>query len=473
MEEEIKQPNSVFENNLCNTVGAISKTKYVDDVLKDPNLIQLILDEVSKSFQGEEDTIIALTISIFTRLVSNASAESKNIVLSESSGAGKDRLVKALCNILLEPEISYIHRNKLSPEVFNYWHNKDKEWTWDGKVLHIEDPTDELINSQGFKIMASGDKRGTVTKDQKALDIDIEGKPNMVVTTFTNSTEDEMIRRFPFIHLDTSEELTKKVMTETAKTYSGENKNQPDITLANARRHLIAYKVKVPFASQLVEFFPQDLVMRTYFKRFLDYICASAVLHQGQRENLGDGTLVATLDDYDLARITFMKTISNKAMIPLNRTQENLLKVLKEYRQPMFISDIRKHISKDKTWIYNTLDYFKEYGLVKEDTAWKPDANKEVSTFEVVEWLYGGCILPPTERLFGCGGCLGSVSLEKIDIKRKQLGLPPKYEIYYNNSHTSTTTTTTTTTTHIDQQLQPNYNQPQPTDKAYNGNLKV
>ena len=61
--------------------------------------------------------------------------------------------------------------------------------------------------------------------------------------------------------------------------------------------------VTIPFALKLGEAVPADLVrMRRHYPQLLAAIQASALLYQRQRERDQDGWIIATLDDYTMAR---------------------------------------------------------------------------------------------------------------------------------------------------------------------------
>ena len=391
------------KNNNGNTILEDIKDvsgNSIEFILKDKNLVSRIVKEVHKEFCGEDETIIALIIIINTRLVKGCKPESRNIVISEMSGAGKDKLVKTICKVMLEPEISYFHRSKLTPEVFTYWHTKDDNWNWDGKVIHVEDPNPELLDCQGFKTMASGEKSATVVDKQIAKDLMVKGKPNLIITTYEGCANIEGVRRYPFIHLDTSDNLTKEVMKKALQDYSSGYRPIFNNELNKALTSLQSYDVVIPYANDLLEYMPSDIVMRTYIHRFLDYIASSTVLHQYQREINEDGKLIATAEDYGYARITFMKTVGNHTMLPLNREQENLLDILVKAGEPLFVSDIHKDIAKDKPWIYRNLEVLKRYGIVKQEDKFKEEANRVIASYEVVPRYYCGISLPSTERFF-------------------------------------------------------------------------
>jgi hypothetical protein len=64
--------------------------------------------------------------------------------------------------------------------------------------------------------------------------------------------------------------------------------------------------------------------MSTHLSRFLDYIFVIAGFHQYQRQE-ENGFVLATGQDYDIARECFMKLCSNKYMIPLTINQKKIL----------------------------------------------------------------------------------------------------------------------------------------------------
>ena len=289
-----------YEDNISEQAAkALEQEAQYIKTLQNPYLIGEILNEVQKTIVGEEDTIISLSIQTCTRKVKNSSPESKNIIVNGKSGVGKDAIVTAVCEVMMNDE-DYIHKTKLTPEVFTYWHTNDPDWNWDGRVLHIEDPTTELINSQTFKTQASGVKSDVVVKDQKVIEPEHYGKPNMIITTFEGNADVEGIRRWPSITLDTSDEQTKNVLKYISQINSKKKKTEPNHLLRDALHRLIQYNVVIPFANQIDEHFPKTVLMRTYYKRFLDYIKASTVLYQRQREKDDDGYLIATREDYEL-----------------------------------------------------------------------------------------------------------------------------------------------------------------------------
>ena len=359
--------------------------KKIEAILKDPDLLVRTVEEiqVSGDVAGEEDTIISEIIIATTRLVKGVKAESKNLFLSDITGVGKDHVTKKTMEVTV-PSEDNLHITKMTPETFTYWHRGDKKWNWDEKVIHIEDITESILNTSTFKVMASGGSYAAVVKDQKTIEIPINGKPVMLVTSYHSKPEDETLRRFPIGGLNNSEEQTRRIKDKLSKRYSGRIKKTKNIDLREALYQLKPYEVIILFAELIQHFFPSDIIMRTHYGRFLDYICSSAVFHQYQREKTEDGKLIATPDDYMIARLVLIYTTSNPKMIPMNRNYRDILQLLKSEGVPKTVAEIflDKNCTKSKKWLYKTLPKLADTGLVIKDEKYLVEANKNVATYQ-------------------------------------------------------------------------------------------
>jgi len=299
-------------------------------ILTQPDLLTKILEESNKGSIGELDSKIAIININWTKLVKNRESSSSNLAINSKSGAGKDRAVKVLYSIIQNPD-TLIHRSKITPEVFTYWHQGEEDWTWDGKQLYLEDVTDKLINGPVFKTMASGGSTATVVDKQRAKDIEIKGKPNITVTGYNISFSEELLRRFVILHLDESNLLTSYVKEYKSKEAMGILKNTPNKNLREAlQNELKEIEVVVPFANKLNHILPDTLLMRDYHSKFLDWIKGSCAGYQKQREQNKQGQYIATWDDYSIARITLLKVCSNTSMISTSIKDEKVLQFIRE-----------------------------------------------------------------------------------------------------------------------------------------------
>ncbi len=315
-----------------------AKKRYEDyinnpkHILKRPDLFELItVQEMDKKIVGEianRQTIFLVACGAF---VENSNPASFNLCVNSESGAGKDYVVKNVLSIFPKPMVE--SRTRISPTAFTYWHNSkfEPEWTWDGKICYLQDISNSVLNSDVFKVMCSEGSHATVVKDQRAIDIEIKGKPVMIITTASANPNAEILRRFPIIMLDESKDQTKAIMKRKAEYAKLGMSMEYNPKITEALGHLKRVRVKVPFADMLVDVYPADhIIMRTHFERLIDYIKASATLHQYQRKRDEGGFVIAEPQDYDIALIALRQTTTNIFMIPLTRKQEKLLELCKE-----------------------------------------------------------------------------------------------------------------------------------------------
>lgn len=384
----------------------MNKVQKCGEKLKDPLLLANIVKEVQKEgVVGEEDTIMGLVMKIMLRCVIDADKTSSNIVISDKSGGGKDFLVKSVCNVML-PEKDYFHRTGLSEKVFTYWKTNEEDFTWNGKVIHLEDPDEDLIQSQGFRVMASGGSTNTIVKEQKAVDFKVNGKPVIIVTSLNANIDTEGIRRWDTVRMDTSEILTDFVIEDRMLRKAGLIKTNPDKELREALHSLLIPKdVKIPFIRDILKVFPSLLAMRTIGGKFIDYIKASALLHQFQRERNEDGSINANYADYEYARFIFHKLIGMYG-VPLNSTEENLMNILIDSNEPLSIKEISIRFDHSVSWLYRHLknkDKFKTTGLVKEILEFDERSNKEITKY-YTDLLVRKIEIPPAWVVSGFSG---------------------------------------------------------------------
>ncbi len=308
-------------------VGEITKPSYeYMKYLGDKNLFNMICEkEFDKKIVGEIPSRKVIFLCACGRLVINSQVASYNLLVNDEAGTGKDYVAKNVLKII--PKEDYIHRTRISPAVFTYWHNPkfEPEWSWDGKVFYPEDISETVLNSDVFKVMCSDGSNATMVIKQRAIDIEIKGKPVMITTTASAVPNPELIRRFVILNLDSTENQTKLIMERHSKYKAEGIVPEYNPFIKKSLEYLKRWKVKVPFASFIHNYFPtKNIIMRTHYPRFLDFICASTALYQYQREKKGE-FLIATPQDYDIARECFLKLCSNKYMVPLTINQRRIM----------------------------------------------------------------------------------------------------------------------------------------------------
>lgn len=360
------------------------KIKQWKKILKDPNLFEIIYKrELDKKVVGEEETRKVIVLCSYGgRLVKNSQIASFNLCVNDDAGTGKDYITNASLELLHEQ--FYTKKTRISPNVLNYWHNSKDEpqWTWDGKVLYLEDISEGILNHEVFKVMCSSGSSASIVKDQKVLELEVKGKPVMIITTATATPNPEMTRRFVMLNLDSSRDQTKEIMKRHSEFRRKGIIPRTDDEIKMAMQLLDRVEVKIPFADKIYEHFPtNNIIMRTHYPRFLDYISASASLHQFQREKDNDNFILAIGQDYNIARDCFLKLCSNKYMIPLTIHQKRILEIFE--KEPLLEGTISElHASKmnfisDRALSYN-LSILARYGILETI----PQTNKQNKVVE-------------------------------------------------------------------------------------------
>lgn len=380
--------------NDANIFAETGMTENQLKILQNPKLFDLITEtELDKKIVGELNSRKVIFLCACGRLVENSNLASYNLMVNSQSGSGKDWVSSKTLDII--PKENCVKRTRISENVFTYWHNPrfEPNWTWDGKVFCCEDISNRVLNSDVFKVMCSSGSKATVLVNQTPIDIEIKGKPVVVITIANAFLSAEISRRFNLIDLDETIDQTKAIMKRQAELAENGILLEYDPEIIEAQKFLKRIKVKVPFAGKLLENFPTDhLIMRTHFDRFLDYIKASTALHQYQREQDENGFYSSTGQDYDIARIALLKTTSNPLMVPLTKNQKRILNVFRKLNsgtlmvKKFSISELEPKITFiGQRTLYRELDKLAESGFLEKNKEDIEGSRKAVMVYSLIE----------------------------------------------------------------------------------------
>ena len=304
--------------------------KKYEKILKDPNLFDRItVEEMDKKIVKEISTRKVIYLCAQGRLVENCQIASYNLLVNDEAGAGKDYVTSKVLE--LNPPEQYVKKTRISPTVFTYWHNSfyEPEWTWNGKIFYTEDISEAVLNSEVFKVMCSSGSQATVVIRQRAVDIDINGKPVIITTTANSIPNPELTRRFEIVNLDGSIDQTHEIMKRHAMYAVKGISPEYNQDIIKALSYLQRVKVKIPYGDKLTNLFPStNIMMRTKFPRFLDLIRASTAFYQFQRKKDSDGFYIAEGKDYEVATEVMKKLISNKYLISLTKNQRRIIEFI-------------------------------------------------------------------------------------------------------------------------------------------------
>ena len=247
------------------------------------------------------------------------------IIHSESS-AGKDHLVESVLKLFPKDDIEAFGR--ISKTFLTYAHDKKKDplWTYDGKILYLEEVTEDILNNEIMKVFTAGVTKSGITKDQQSEVIEVEGKPVIICTTATSKPTPEILNRFSIIKLDESEEQTRRTYEHEEEEYDEE--------VIQFISTLKPRSINIPLRmrKKISQSFPANKTsMRRAFPRFLDIVKTITLFH---------GNSTVTWEDYDLAVRIFSNYRSGVASIPLKIVDQRIVGLLKKSEEPLSATEI-------------------------------------------------------------------------------------------------------------------------------------
>jgi hypothetical protein len=228
-----------------------------------------------------------------------------------------------ILRMMLPPESVEYYVN-MSPKLLQYSHANDEDWTWNNKLLVIEDASQELLDSEVVKVFMTEEGKAGTVQDGIAIDLVVNGRPTVLITTAKSEITPEFSHRnviIPFIETPDQRKLAMENMVlgnvEIKEPY---NDILSKLKLA---------KVNIPYKRRLPKCFPSEnnRAIRD-FKYFLIMIECSAVLHQYNREQR-DGKIIAEQQDYEIA-IEALNALGDEGVLGLTNTQRKLHKQMLE-----------------------------------------------------------------------------------------------------------------------------------------------
>jgi len=365
-----KQQSKIIDNGLSKT------QKKALQKMQSSKILDYIVEEVHKEGVVNEDTNIKLlTIKLMLKYVKNRDPVSSNVLITEETGAGKDWLVENTLKVLI-PEADIVMRTGLTNQSLNYWFTNKKYsngWTFDGKILYLSDPPEDTLKGDGFRTLATGKNHYSTVVKGKMVDIKIKGKPVIVVTSMKNNIDVEGQRRWDAIHADNSNETTVGCLENIFGL--GKNLPEPDTSFRNQIQTLLEYNVLIPFKPALGQALLNDnkksnkpTILRTKVKVLLDFIRASAILHQHNRKIDDDGNLIAELEDYEIAKKIFMQFQgdSGQALDTYERAVKDALIGETEGLSVQEIAERVGHRGVTENWFYRHRDNMMEKHFIKQ-----------------------------------------------------------------------------------------------------------
>jgi len=313
------------------------KAKSKSRVEIDP--LSEIVKQVSKRVEGQKDTIKFITIMNAMAMHTGCKGTSGNVLLRSESGAGKDYIL----NEIRRPWgfDNYQRIQKLTKEGITYVDKKNNpEFTYDGKVLHLEEVTDRTINNKSMLAFMSNNHGEEFTmksvKDNTAQNESVKGKPIIFMTSSTLDLDYDNLRRVKLWYLNVSNEQIKKAMkkeNEIRRKAVKVNINQSVLDYLSELQQQ-AFDVDIPFSDELLDSWNNSFVgnipmqAQTIWSFVLDFVGAITILHYKTRKKDSAGRLIAEPADLEIAR-PILDKLFRKGIIPVMPREQDIIDIMK------------------------------------------------------------------------------------------------------------------------------------------------
>lgn len=368
-------------------------------LLKDPELLEIIDKEFDKFIVDEIETRKAIFICGCGAFVQNLDS-TFNVLTNGNSSAGKSWVTKNVLRIFPEDVFSKnTYRTKISPNALTYWHNSkvEPEWTWNGKILYLEDVGSNILNCDVFKVMISEGSTATIVGKKKGqgyelpatYDIEIIGKPITFLTTASGTPIEEIQNRVLLIDLDESEEQTTRILEKQTEWAIKGFIEEYDPKIKEALGHLRRVEVVIPDWIRNIQRFvrrKEILRWRREFPRFLTILKCSASLHQYQREKDDKGRIIVNEQDYEIARKIIAKVTTSSGIEGLTHRERRAYEIIRSYYK-----ENEKGCSKAEIYAYKpiysdrgwekVLDKLANKGLLNVKLETSQETNRKASHF--------------------------------------------------------------------------------------------
>ena len=373
----------------------IDKRPELIEFLKQKKLLDVLTVETQKTVVGERNTIKTIFLICALAKVKNKMPTSANLCLNAESGTGKDYVVGEVIKFI--PEQVVFSRRRVSERALDYALSQHQGRDWNNYFVYLEDASTKVLNAESVKTLMSADPKKvnvvTIVKDGAAKNLKIMGKPTFITTSAKIKAGDETLRRLPFCYMDESPKQTLDINIRQAKDAAGDETTEYNELAHSFYSGLEPVEVTIPFAETIAHGLAQhwvekskncQVIQRTIFPRFLDYIKGSACLYQYQREKNEEGKVIAKApDDYNNARRALLQTTSNALMIPLGRDEKELIEVLiKDFPDGGTVNDISIKFSRwQERWLGTNLDKLHRLGFLEKDKILVEGAKKHSAIY--------------------------------------------------------------------------------------------
>jgi hypothetical protein len=342
-------------------------------MLTDPLLIKVVIDDVATlGVAGERELVATVFLLGVSRLLGRPLAA----IVQGPSSSGKSYLIEKRATCF--PPEAVIHATQMTPQALFHMRpgTLAHRFIVGGERSRVEDDERAEATRALREMLSAG-------KLTKLMPVKVEGGPIETVqieqdgpiayieSTTLTKVFDEDANRCIMLHTDEQPEQTRRIIRKLSAAYRGATGAEAtDRTIQRhhaLQRMLEQLPVVIPYAECLGELFLGDRVeVRRAFPQLMSMVQAVALLYQRQRKRDSNGQLLATADDYQLARHLLVKSMTRllggRVSDPARRFYDRLAKWATE---EFTSNQAKSRETSSKSAVYGWLTELHEAGLVE------------------------------------------------------------------------------------------------------------
>jgi hypothetical protein len=272
---------------------------------RDPNLIEKIeADIAALGVVGEAEAGLLVYLAGTSRILTHPI----RLIFRGPSSAGKSH-VQGTVSLMFPPE-DVIEATSLTPQALYYLPQGSLEHKFVVKgerSFRSDDEGQDATAALRQMISENRIVKVVTGKNLETRRIEQKGPISFCESTTAKSIFVEDLNRCIQVHADDSSRQTRRVVRAVAEEYlETAASSDPERIIDRHRKFQLALRyvdVRIPFARALAEWLPTDkLEARRVIKQLLATVEVIALLYQHQRTRNEQGHLLATIDDYAIAR---------------------------------------------------------------------------------------------------------------------------------------------------------------------------
>jgi len=365
----------------CANFDSLLSVKSVKSVF---SCIGKLQSELEKSIVGEKSLIKCLILLMGSKYVINKNPLSFHTLLNSKSGSGKDFILGTMIK-MFEENKDYENFTRISSRALDYLHTNEPEFSWNDKFLVLHDIDDNILNSSTLKLFLTEGTKTAIVNDGKVKSREVRGKPVVLMTSAYSDPGKEQLRRINILNLDETKEQTKRIMLRKAQQVTQEVNYKK---LNKILFELIPSRVKIDFAEQIAtKLSEEDVFMRTFFDKILDFIKSSCVLNQYERKRDNE-YLIAEAEDYNNAKFLIENLSTGINFKPMSHNKKDKLDQLKHefgVSEWFRLKDVQTICGINYSSAYDLINSFLQDGFIEFKSMKDEYSNKNVNNYRLKE----------------------------------------------------------------------------------------